>query len=106
MAGRSNHAHCIVVFLTQRISHVTSFQSTTTTTTTTLLCISQIGGMCMSEPNAGTDVLGMKSNALYDPARDGFILNGTKVRPHSMNALVQRLGVVPIQSHLTPLPLY
>ncbi|KAL7522479.1 hypothetical protein ACHAWX_007166 [Stephanocyclus meneghinianus] len=39
----------------------------------------QIGGMCMSEPNAGTDVLGMKSNALYDPARDGFILNGTKM---------------------------
>lgn len=98
MAGRSNHAHCIVFFLTQRISHVTSVQSTTT-----LPCISQIGGMCMSEPNAGTDVLGMKSNALYDSARDGFILNGTKVRPHSMNTLLQRLGVVPIQSHLMPI---
>ncbi|KAK1742441.1 isovaleryl-CoA dehydrogenase [Skeletonema marinoi] len=40
---------------------------------------SKIGGMCMSEPNAGTDVLGMKSNAVYDSARDGFILNGTKM---------------------------
>ena len=35
--------------------------------------------MCMSEPNAGTDVLGMKSNAVYDPQRNGFILNGTKM---------------------------
>eukprot|EP00985_Skeletonema_marinoi_P009791 scaffold4583_cov81-Skeletonema_marinoi.AAC.1 len=40
---------------------------------------SKIGGMCMSEPNAGTDVLGMKSNAVYDSSRDGFILNGTKM---------------------------
>lgn len=40
---------------------------------------SKIGGMCMSEPNAGTDVLGMKSNAVYDPTRDGYVLNGTKV---------------------------
>jgi len=40
---------------------------------------SKIGGMCMSEPDAGTDVLGMKSNAVYDSVRDGFILNGTKM---------------------------
>jgi len=40
---------------------------------------SKIGGMCMSEPNAGTDVLGMKSNAVYDPTRGGYILNGTKM---------------------------
>jgi alkylation response protein AidB-like acyl-CoA dehydrogenase len=33
----------------------------------------------MSEPNAGTDVLGMKSNAVYDSARDGYVLNGAKV---------------------------
>mmetsp|Transcript_10544 Transcript_10544/g.16634 ORF Transcript_10544/g.16634 Transcript_10544/m.16634 type:complete len:451 (-) Transcript_10544:574-1926(-) len=40
---------------------------------------SQIGGMCMSEPNAGTDVLGMKTNAVYDAARNGYVLNGTKM---------------------------
>ena len=34
----------------------------------------------MSEPNAGTDVLGMKTNAVYDATRDGYLLNGTKVR--------------------------
>ena len=39
----------------------------------------QIGGMCMSEPNAGTDALGMRSNAVYDSERKGFILNGTKM---------------------------
>jgi alkylation response protein AidB-like acyl-CoA dehydrogenase len=33
----------------------------------------------MSEPNAGTDVLGMRSNAVYDATRDGYVLNGTKV---------------------------
>mmetsp|Transcript_3645 Transcript_3645/g.8080 ORF Transcript_3645/g.8080 Transcript_3645/m.8080 type:complete len:453 (-) Transcript_3645:64-1422(-) len=40
---------------------------------------SMIGGMCMSEPDAGTDVLGMRSNAVYDAKRDGFVLNGTKM---------------------------
>ncbi|KAL7460577.1 LOW QUALITY PROTEIN: hypothetical protein ACHAXS_001227 [Conticribra weissflogii] len=40
---------------------------------------SKIGGMCMSEPDAGTDVLGMKSSAVYDPIRDGYVLNGTKM---------------------------
>jgi isovaleryl-CoA dehydrogenase len=38
-----------------------------------------IGGMCMSEPNAGTDVLGMKSNAVFDQDLNGYVLNGTKV---------------------------
>lgn len=45
---------------------------------------SKIGGMCMSEPNAGTDVLGMKSNAVYDPTRGGYILNGTKVSKNQL----------------------
>jgi isovaleryl-CoA dehydrogenase len=37
-----------------------------------------IGGMCMSEPGAGTDVLGMKTNAKRD--EDGnWTLNGTKM---------------------------
>mmetsp|Transcript_7004 Transcript_7004/g.12271 ORF Transcript_7004/g.12271 Transcript_7004/m.12271 type:complete len:453 (-) Transcript_7004:99-1457(-) len=40
---------------------------------------SKIGGMCMSEPNAGTDVLGMRTNAVYDSARKGYVLNGTKM---------------------------
>jgi isovaleryl-CoA dehydrogenase len=38
-----------------------------------------IGGMCMSEPNAGTDVLGMSTKATYDANVDGWILNGTKM---------------------------
>ncbi|RVU48586.1 isovaleryl-CoA dehydrogenase [Lujinxingia sediminis] len=36
-----------------------------------------IGGMCMSEPNAGTDVLGMGSVARRDG--DDYILNGQKM---------------------------
>lgn len=36
-----------------------------------------LGGMCMSEPGAGTDVLGMKSRAKREG--DDFILNGTKM---------------------------
>ncbi|KAL7550135.1 hypothetical protein ACHAWF_013378 [Thalassiosira exigua] len=40
---------------------------------------SKIGGMCMSEPDAGTDVLGMRTGAVYDPERDGYVLNGTKM---------------------------
>ena len=39
----------------------------------------KIGGMCMSEPNAGTDVLGMKTNAVYDANKKGWIINGTKM---------------------------
>ena len=38
-----------------------------------------IGGMCMSEPNAGTDVLGMATSAKYDEGANQFILNGTKM---------------------------
>jgi isovaleryl-CoA dehydrogenase len=37
-----------------------------------------IGGMGMSEPNAGTDVLGMKTNAKLDDG-SAWILNGTKM---------------------------
>ena len=40
---------------------------------------SKICGMCMSEPNAGTDVLGMKTRAIYDEGRDGYVINGTKM---------------------------
>uniref|UniRef100_A0A7S4MYF6 Isovaleryl-CoA dehydrogenase n=3 Tax=Odontella aurita TaxID=265563 RepID=A0A7S4MYF6_9STRA len=40
---------------------------------------SKIGGMCMSEPGAGTDVLGMQTNARYDDALNGWILNGSKM---------------------------
>lgn len=37
----------------------------------------KIGGMCMSEPGAGTDVLGMKSTAVQ--TEGGWKLNGTKM---------------------------
>lgn len=40
----------------------------------------KIGGMGMSEPGAGTDVLGMKTKAIYDKEKNGWILNGQKVR--------------------------
>ncbi len=36
-----------------------------------------IGGMCMSEPGAGTDVLGMSTSARRDG--DGYILDGSKM---------------------------
>ena len=40
-----------------------------------------IGGMCMSEPDAGTDVLGMKTKAVRrgEGEGSGWILNGTKM---------------------------
>merc|ERR1719313_1387105 len=38
---------------------------------------SKVGGMCMSEPGAGTDVLGMKTIAVRDG--DDFVLNGAKM---------------------------
>lgn len=78
---------------------------------------SKIGGMGMSEPNAGTDVLGMKSNASFDEAAGGWILNGTKVcMTYSMNdgALILRLlqlkVMVPIgtqyeRTHIRRLPI-
>lgn len=36
-----------------------------------------VGGMCMSEPNAGTDVLGMRTSAR--PVEGGYVLNGAKM---------------------------
>ena len=38
---------------------------------------SKIGGMCMSEPGAGTDVLGMRTTARRDG--DEYVLNGAKM---------------------------
>jgi isovaleryl-CoA dehydrogenase len=38
---------------------------------------SLVGGMCMSEPGAGTDVLGMKTTARRDG--DHYVLNGAKM---------------------------
>lgn len=39
-----------------------------------------VGGMCMSEATAGTDVLGgMRTNAKYDDDAKGWILNGRKL---------------------------
>ena len=38
-----------------------------------------IGGMCMSEPNAGTDVLGMTTAARFDATKNSWILNGQKM---------------------------
>lgn len=40
---------------------------------------SMIGSMGMSEPGAGTDVLGMKTKAVFDEEKEGWILNGTKM---------------------------
>lgn len=37
----------------------------------------RIGGMCMSEPGAGTDVLGMSTRAVRD--NDHYVLNGAKM---------------------------
>ena len=39
----------------------------------------KIGGMCMSEANAGTDVLGMKTNAHFDEVKNGWVINGAKM---------------------------
>merc|ERR1719230_302796 len=38
---------------------------------------SKIGGMCMSEPSVGTDVLGMKTVAVKDG--DEYVINGAKM---------------------------
>lgn len=38
-----------------------------------------IGGMCMSEPNAGTDVLAMQTTARLAPDKSRWILNGQKM---------------------------
>ena len=38
-----------------------------------------IGGMCMSEPNAGTDVLAMQTSAILSDEKSEWILNGQKM---------------------------
>lgn len=38
---------------------------------------SLVGGMCMSEPGAGTDVLGMSTNAVQKG--EDFVINGQKM---------------------------
>ena len=40
---------------------------------------SGIGGMGMSEPNAGTDVLGLQTKATQDESSGNWVLNGTKM---------------------------
>mmetsp|Transcript_12374 Transcript_12374/g.18559 ORF Transcript_12374/g.18559 Transcript_12374/m.18559 type:complete len:434 (-) Transcript_12374:364-1665(-) len=39
----------------------------------------KVSGMCMSEPDAGTDVLGMSTTARHDEGNDTFVLNGRKM---------------------------
>ena len=38
----------------------------------------QLGAYCVSEPDAGSDVSSLKTRALYDEAKDEWVLNGTK----------------------------
>ena len=38
----------------------------------------KIGAFCSSEPDAGSDVGAMKTKAVYDEAKDEWVLNGTK----------------------------
>jgi alkylation response protein AidB-like acyl-CoA dehydrogenase len=38
----------------------------------------QLGAFCVSEPDAGSDVSSLKTRALYDEAKDQWVLNGTK----------------------------
>jgi acyl-CoA dehydrogenase len=38
----------------------------------------QIGAYCVSEPDAGSDVSSLKTRAVYDEAKDEWVLNGTK----------------------------
>ncbi len=37
-----------------------------------------LGAFCVSEPDAGSDVAGMKTRAVYDQAKDEWVLNGQK----------------------------
>ncbi|MEN3272004.1 MAG: hypothetical protein V7636_765, partial [Actinomycetota bacterium] len=37
-----------------------------------------IGAYCVSEPDAGSDVSSLKTRAVYDEAKDEWVLNGTK----------------------------
>jgi acyl-CoA dehydrogenase len=38
----------------------------------------QLGAYCVSEPDAGSDVSSLKTKAVYDEAKDEWVLNGTK----------------------------
>ncbi|MFC4497099.1 acyl-CoA dehydrogenase family protein [Streptomyces ovatisporus] len=38
----------------------------------------QVAAFCSSEPDAGSDVSAMRTRAVYDEARDEWVLNGTK----------------------------
>jgi len=38
----------------------------------------QLGAYCVSEPDAGSDVSSLKTRAVYDEAKDEWVLNGTK----------------------------
>jgi alkylation response protein AidB-like acyl-CoA dehydrogenase len=38
----------------------------------------QLGAFCASEPDAGSDVGGYRTSAVYDEAKDEWVLNGTK----------------------------
>src|SRR3954453_4235418 len=38
----------------------------------------KLGAFCVSEPDAGSDVSSLRTNAVYDEAKDEWVLNGTK----------------------------
>ena len=38
----------------------------------------KLGAFCVSEPDAGSDVSALRTRAVYDEARDEWVLNGTK----------------------------
>jgi alkylation response protein AidB-like acyl-CoA dehydrogenase len=38
----------------------------------------QLGAFCVSEPDAGSDVSSLRTKAVYDQAKDEWVLNGTK----------------------------
>ncbi len=38
----------------------------------------KLGAFCVSEPDAGSDVSGLRTRAIYDEAKDEWVLNGTK----------------------------